>query len=120
LDIAFGQVYELPKKETDSPTVTNDDDAPSNGFRFHNHVKASAILYQDFGGISTTTWISPMWVPGAAKLVPSLKADVWFEDASSGSVSTKDDSDKFEVDFTNTTTQTVNYDSSGTWSLASS
>lgn len=50
-------------------------------------------------------------------MVPSLKAMVWFEDASSGDVSTTDDSDKFEVDFTNATAQTVNYDASGVWAL---
>jgi len=116
LDISFGQVYELPK--TGDPTVTNDDNAPTNGFRFHNHVTASAILYQTFGGQSTAVYLSNRWVAGTASLTPSLKAMVWFEDASSGDVSTKDDSDKFEVDFTSTTTQTVKYDATGSWALS--
>jgi len=115
--IQYGQTYILPADWTDK-RANNDPSAPKDGFRFHNLVTASAIVYKLIGGRPTPVYISPYPLPpGHDDLTPKPIAKVWFSKRSKqGSMISNYGSDAFEVDMSGASPKaTIAYDSNGAW-----
>ena len=115
--IKFGQTFELPATWIDVKP-NPDAQAPSAGFRFHNHVTASAIVYKKVNGSITPIYLSEAGPlpPGHEDLTPKAMVAVWFSaDAETQTMISDYDTDPMYVDLTGQTSAAIKYDNTGAW-----
>jgi hypothetical protein len=101
--IAFQQAYKLANGTS---SITDDANAPLDGFRFNTDVDTSAYLYQKFGTNYQLVLNQKVDKNTIASIVPAQKVAIWFK---VGTVNKP----KLYLDFTKDVAQTVSYDSSG-------
>ena len=120
LQIRFGQAFVL--REWDNFAVSDDKDAPNNGFLFKNKHPAAAVLYGVVNGRDTPVYITAEDIypsNNTASLTPQSSVAIWLQrDGSAGTMFNPDSVNLFVIPMT-TPTMSVKYEMDGRWVITS-